>query len=193
MNIVDITVSNTVGIVSISYDDGAEYFPSVYDKSSFSFDVTFNAFNSNDSTPPELTPTPISNVSITYTPATIPGLTIVVANNDPTSYVMRFSGTISGLFNESYDFVILQNSDIANNQANQISTANYTYGNVPNGSVGGIYNWNIPTTRTALVTYDMKVSDSVSNVHVIKTQTIFWNLNTSVAAFQNLVSSGGVI
>jgi hypothetical protein len=96
-----ITISNTVNTVSNDGETGFDVLPFFYEGVSFSFDITFMADDGNE--PPNSVS--ITSVSLSESPP-FNGITITTIDSNPSAYTVRISGPVTGMFSESWDFIM---------------------------------------------------------------------------------------
>jgi|APCry1669189034_1035192.scaffolds.fasta_scaffold20987_2 hypothetical protein len=173
---IQLIVSNPVNIVSIPGDYGNNLFPAIYDSTTFSFDITIVS-GTTDGNGNFLTYKNITNVSVLTLP-TIGGLTVQVINSNPNAYVIRFSGPVTGAFNQTFQFQTVNNGL----QYLPVDT---------NVSYYGIVNWNPPSSFTETVTHTLTLTyDDYSTEQTNVDEIIYWNNSVWIAKFKTAVSQG---
>lgn len=151
-------------------DGTVDTLPSTYQLTYFEANILFQAID-------DILETPVAITNVTCT-IPYPPVALSLVSNNPFNYTVKVSGAVpSGTFPETFSFVL------------QDGTLVTSTGNVSNMS--SIYEWSPPNVRIINTTYPFVITVSgVGNVNKSINQYIYWNLEPSLASFEQLVSIG---
>jgi hypothetical protein len=155
----------------------------------FSVDVTLQlAEVTGTEESPILTPVPIATATANTPGYT--GVTFQVANSNPNNYVINVSGVPAVDFPSTYSFVLDQPDE-----TQPFPTLNNVSVSDPlPADFFAVYQWNPPNAFLELLTgayqFSATGSNSSANAATSLSQYVFWDRNSSRAAFINLVNSG---